>query len=294
MFDAQDGVFFELSGSVPCVVVRRTVEGVMEEYRVPQSEWNVDKLDGTGVSRETLRVNKITPYIIDYQWLGAGRVRYGIIGPDGGRIYCHVVENSGKNPYPYLNKGSSPITVSSVNFGVTGAEPTIRFTCAVAQNEGVTDYTYWRYTYEHDAVAVTGSMHPLISLRSKLTYQGKHNQTNAYPENYNCCVSGGRVKIQFYWPAELTGSAWANDNGSTVEADTAATFANADPGDLFRTYFLGEGCHEINLAQFFEKNDEGILAQANGDPSVPFCVVASLTSGSAASVTGAISYKELR
>lgn len=295
LFDDETGIFFALSGSVPCVGYRNTVNGVTTDTLVPQSDWSLDRLDGAGVSLQTLNVNKIAPYVMDYQWLGAGRIRFGLVDSTGQKVWCHVIENSGKHDFPYMTKGSAPFRVDNENFTANGGTPTIRMTCAAVQHEGPLDYTFWRYSYSHGAKTITGSQQPLIAVRAKTMYYGKHNQTNVYPDSYACSVSGGRVKLELCWPITLTGDSWANDNGSTLEADTAATGTTQDANTwVFQTYYLADGCHEIKLSDLFEWNDEGILTLSDGSGSTPFCLVASLISGSSATVQGAFNYKELR
>lgn len=295
MFDDNDGIFFELSGSMINVVLRSSTSGVVVEERFAQTDWNIDKLDGTGLSQKILNVDKILPYFMDYQWLGAGKIRFGIIGADGSKIYCHGVENAGNRNLPYMAKGSLPIRVDNWNYIAHGASPNIRLTCASVTNEGKIDYTFWRYVYDHGTVAVAGNQVPLISVRSKVTYSGKHNQTNVYPESYNCYIRGGIVKLEFWWPIDLVNDTWSNDNGSTIECDTAATStAIGDDSEFMYSTFLGEGCHEINLSRFFEVNDEGIITNSKGSYSYPYSIVATLVSGSSADIDGTITYKELR
>ena len=48
-----------------------------EDIRVPQSQWNIDKADGTGPSGFVLDITKIQMAYIDYSWYGAGKIRFG-------------------------------------------------------------------------------------------------------------------------------------------------------------------------------------------------------------------------
>ncbi len=295
LFDDESGIFFALSGSVICVGYRNTLSGVTTDTLIPQSDWNLDKLDGEGASRQVLHVNKILPYLMDFQWLGAGRIRFGMADKTGAKVWCHVIENSGQHDFPYMYKGSHPFSVDNENYTGNGAGPEIRITCAAVQHEGPLDYTFWRYSYSHAAKTITGNQQPLIAVRAKTIYYGKHNQTNVYPDSYNCSVSGGRIKLELCWPIGLGNDTWTLDNGSTLEADTGATTASPDDNTwIFRTYYLADGCHEIDLAKHFEWNDEGILTSSDGSGSTPFCIVATLISGSSAVVEGSFEYKELR
>jgi len=58
-----NGMFFELSGSdMNAVVRRRLPDGTLNETRVPRSEFNGDKLDGTGPSGENWNLPALSAY----------------------------------------------------------------------------------------------------------------------------------------------------------------------------------------------------------------------------------------
>lgn len=292
-FDTENGLFFELRDTELRVVVRSNVSGIVVDTPVPQSDWNVDRLDGTGLSGVTLNVNKLTPFFIDFQWLGAGRVRFGILAPTGERVVCHQVENASHNDYVYMRSPHLPVRHENFNRALTGTVSSLRVTCVVVKNEGVMDYTYYRFSHVHPQVSVTGGMIPLVSAQSKPTYNGNRNVVNTYPEEYTCDVAGGRIRLDFYWPVALTGATFAVDDGTTLDFDHAATAATEDAASwLYFSKFLADGCHTVDLRPFFQDNEEGILANPDGSVT-PFCIVATKVSGTPV-VNGALTYKELR
>jgi hypothetical protein len=81
--------------------------------RVPQSEWNIDKLNGTGPSGMTLDLGKMQMWYIDYSWYGAGFIRYGLRGPDGNVLYCHKIANNNINTEAYMRSGNLPARYES-------------------------------------------------------------------------------------------------------------------------------------------------------------------------------------
>jgi len=112
-FDLTDGFYFALISGALSVRHRYSLETSQYPYSgnspagavdhtVLQSDWNKDTLDGTGgVSNPSgmkLDVTKINTYWIDYQWLGGGRVRYGVFY-QGERVVCHelYIENGQMN-----------------------------------------------------------------------------------------------------------------------------------------------------------------------------------------------------
>jgi len=98
-FDATDGFMFRLTGSGISVVHRRTFDGIQTEKVIPQSNWNGDRLDGGGGngnrSGVTLDVTTANQYFYDYQNLGGGSIRWGII-INGERIICHEMDMSNR------------------------------------------------------------------------------------------------------------------------------------------------------------------------------------------------------
>lgn len=78
------------------------------DTKIPQSEFNIDKLDGTGPSGYVIDLTKMQMFYIDYTWYGAGFVRYGVRGPRGDVIYVHKQPNNNVNAEAYMRSGNLP------------------------------------------------------------------------------------------------------------------------------------------------------------------------------------------
>jgi len=85
------------------IIVNKT-----EELRTRQSDFNLDKLDGTGPSGYTVDLNRMQMVFIDYSWYGAGKVRYGIRSNKGKIIYFHELYNNNVNNKAYMRSGNLP------------------------------------------------------------------------------------------------------------------------------------------------------------------------------------------
>ena len=79
-----------------------------KETRVHQSEFNLDKLDGTGPSGYILDLNRMQMMFIDYSWYGAGKIRYGIRADKGKIIYFHEIYNNNVNIKAHMRSGNLP------------------------------------------------------------------------------------------------------------------------------------------------------------------------------------------
>ena len=85
------------------LIVTKTVE---TEWQ--QSDWNIDRCDGTGKSGYTLDPTKMQMFYMDYSWYGAGFIRWGFRALDGNVIYAHKIPNNNQNTEAYMRSGNLP------------------------------------------------------------------------------------------------------------------------------------------------------------------------------------------
>jgi hypothetical protein len=78
------------------------------ETKIPQSKFNLDRLDGTGPSGYLLDVTKMQMMAIQYSWYGAGFVDFGCRGPNGDYIWAHRIKNNNVNDEAYMRTGNLP------------------------------------------------------------------------------------------------------------------------------------------------------------------------------------------
>lgn len=127
-FDANNGVFFELSGSTLNVGIRKGAS----DTKVAQDSWNIDKLDGTGVSGLTLDISKAQIFVVDYEWLGVGRVRFGFV-INGNIYYCHQSLHANIATSVYMSTPNLPVRYEIVSTGGVGSLQQI---CCSVMSEG--------------------------------------------------------------------------------------------------------------------------------------------------------------
>jgi hypothetical protein len=129
-YSIYNGIYFETIDNVVYVTIANN--GVFT--RVPQSSWNQDKMDGTGKSGITLDFTKCQIYMIDYEWLGVGRVRFGF-NIDGVTYYCHYVNNANSVSNVYTKTPNLPIRYELRS---TGGAASMKQICAAVSSEGGT------------------------------------------------------------------------------------------------------------------------------------------------------------
>ena len=135
-FGADNGIYFEASGTTLNFVERSIVSGMMSESRVPQSQWTYDSLDGTGPSGITLDPSKAQIFWMDIEWLGVGTVRVGFV-IDGKFIHCHSFQHANTLASTYITTASLPLRYEIFNTGIsTTGISTMKQICSTVISEG--------------------------------------------------------------------------------------------------------------------------------------------------------------
>jgi hypothetical protein len=91
------------------------------ELRVRQSDFNIDRLDGTGPSGFTLDVSKMQMYAMEYSWYGAGTIIWLIRGQDGQFNWAHRRPNNNLNNEAFMRSGNLPGRYEAINETPTSA-----------------------------------------------------------------------------------------------------------------------------------------------------------------------------
>lgn len=79
-----------------------------QTFKIPQSQWNQDRCDGTGPSGYNINPIRMQMVYIDYTWYGAGYIRFGFRGVNGEIIYCHRMPNNNVYLSAYQRSGNLP------------------------------------------------------------------------------------------------------------------------------------------------------------------------------------------
>jgi len=127
-----DGLFFESSNDGYSFNVYNS--GTLVE-KVEQADWNVDRLDGTGLTRLSMSFDKNQILAYDFQWLGIGRVRWGFV-VNGNFIQAHDsnFSNNENHTGVYMRTANKPLRWECRQEGVgTGSFEMI---CASFRTEG--------------------------------------------------------------------------------------------------------------------------------------------------------------
>jgi hypothetical protein len=88
---------------------------IVQELRIRQDQFNLDKIDGTGPSGFSVDLNKMQMVGLQYTWYGAGFVDFMIRGLDGNWTYVHRLKNNNVNDEAYMRSGNLPVRYSIEN-----------------------------------------------------------------------------------------------------------------------------------------------------------------------------------
>jgi hypothetical protein len=213
-FDDRDGIYFEqvgsntadgstvssttqtlnwvirtyVGGSTSEVDFVTTINGTPYTYkrRVPQTEWNRDRCDGTGgvnnPSGFKIDITKTQLAWIDFQWLGVGRVRCGFVH-NGEMITAHEYYHSNVLPTVYISNPNLPVRCEILNTGTTPGGVFDQI-CSSVMSEGgyVESGIDWSiYTTARATPTPGQTRFPLVAIRLKNSFQGYPNRLSVRP-----------------------------------------------------------------------------------------------------------------
>jgi hypothetical protein len=197
-YDDDDGLFFQLSSSTFSVVLRSSTSGSIVDTVIPQSEWNLDTLN-TGLtlnpSRVHLDVTKANIYFIEFQWLGTGRVIFGL-NLDGINIPVHQIQNSNIKSAVYMKTATLPIRYEVISQG--GSDNTFKQICSTVISEGGQDLQGFPLSVSNGLTTRTFSTkQAVISVRLSSLFDGTKNRGRIIPTSVELFTNTATVNA--YW-----------------------------------------------------------------------------------------------
>jgi hypothetical protein len=241
-----NGIFFECDGTVSWNICKN---GSITET-VTQANWNVDKLDGTGDSEVTLDLTATQIMIIDFEWLGVGRVRVGFV-IDGIIYYVHYFNHANDNTFStvYMSTPNLPLRYTIQTDGTNGS--TLKHICSSVISEGGIEKTGVLRGVDTGGTLITtlntGNSYAILGIRLKTT----HLDITVFPEDLSVICATNDI---FLWSLQLNptiaGTFTYGDvtNSSIQYATGANTNTITTPGEVFASGFTTQkATSDINL-----------------------------------------------
>ena len=212
-----------------------------QDLKIPQSQWNIDRCDGTGPSGYNIDLTKMQMFYIDYSWYGAGFIRWGFRGVDGNVFYVHKQANNNVNQEAYMRSGNLPARYESqtqppytkINVGVGAADTTIN---VVSTNgfppsgtivlRNATIYEYMNYSGK-TATSFTGVTRALAGGTPTITTVANSNSVTV------SSATGLQVGQRCFSANIPEGAYITRIQGTTVTLSLAATGAGSGTASAF-------------------------------------------------------------
>jgi len=221
IFDDNNGIFLEDDAGTYGITRRTYVTGSAVDNTVVQSSWNLDVMDGTGPSGVTLDFTKTQILVIDYEWLGVGRVRVGF-NVDGATYYVHEFLNANSLSDVYMSTPNLPLRYQMVTTASSPAS-TLKCICASVISEGGTqDNGILRYSSTDNTqvdCAVVGTLYLIKGIRLKSTH------LSATVKMLSTAIQIQSTGDDIEWrlvfdPTYSAGPSWGNETNSAVQTCT--------------------------------------------------------------------------
>lgn len=229
-FDGNNGLFFELNGTELRVAVRSNTSGSVVDTQVAQSAWNLDRLDGSkgrdNPSKATIDITKAQIFIIDFQWLGYGRVRFSI-DIDGTIVDVHEFTFQNEIVVPYMRTPNLPVRYEIRNEGITASSSYLLATCSHVASEGGSASVLNSHAVSNGITTRSISARtPILAIRPKLTFNSITNRITTGLTGFTLYVGDNCYYeiVHIHPAATFTGGTWADaDAQSSTEFNTGLT-----------------------------------------------------------------------
>jgi hypothetical protein len=290
-FGADNGIYLEVAGigSTSVGFVERSLS-TGTETRVPQTEWNIDKLDGTGVSGITLDISKAQIFWMDIEWLGLGTVRVGFV-IDGKFVHAHSFHHANLIQSTYMTTASLPLRYEISNTGITTSSSLLKQVCSSVVSEG-------GYELRGLQQAVQTPITAPIDLPSPAgTFYPSHNRLDAIVILTALSLMGTGNGPQYNWQmrasATTSGGTWVSaDPDSAVEYKIDG--GTVSGGRVLASGFFSSANQSVGTVDILKEALFKFQLERNGLTGTPYeltLVVASDTAG--ADVFASLDWEEI-
>ena len=294
-FDDNNGLFFENSSETINVVLRNN----SVDESIEQTDWNIDKFNGTGISGLTIDFEKAQLFIIDFEWLSVGRIRFGFYL--FGRIYyCHQITNINSLTAPYMLTPNLPIRHE---IRLTSGQVTLTQICSSVISEGGYNPIGRPFSISNNisAISTSASETPILALRGNLESASSSNNQYYHQQIVPSLISVFGTsnpdfifRIRLYLaPSSPTVSTWtAVDNNSISQYALGGDITNIINTNILidSGYANGKGSVVFQSLDAIFNNLTQITSDINNNSDVFLITAQTLTSN--ADIYASINWNE--
>jgi len=298
-FDVRNGVFFEQNGSTLRVVRRSKASGSVVDLAVDQADWNIDGLNAglnpLNPSGITLDNTQGQVFVLDMQWLGHGRIRFGFDFGDR-LVYCHEMKIANELNTVSMTTATLPVRFEIENTGTAASTTDLITTCvAVTSEGGQVDSPGNPFSADNGITSISvTTRRPVLSIRPALLFNSIPNRLILTPDIVTILLGSGSALLELvYNPTSLTNASFAAVNSASgMERDVAATALTG--GTIIDSWYAsgGVGVTARGLAQRSLLSKLGLTLDMAETTADILTLVATAFTGSV-DVNGAFHWSEL-
>lgn len=296
-FGEQNGFYIEQTDSTINLVKRTLVSGVSTNVEIEKSQWNYDKMDGTGPSGETLDLTKVQIFWMDFEWLGSGCVRCGFV-INGDFHVCHKFHHANIIDSTYITTACLPLRYEITNTSSTIGPSKLKQICSTVLSEGGYELRGESHTIgstidSPPTLALAGVFYPIVSIRLK----SSKLDGISIPTAMSCLAQdSGNYMWKLIEGGTTFGGTWSSINGnSIVEYNlTGASFSggNVIHSGLFTSSNQGSAPSGLSREGLF---DHQLRRNTFTGECYEFtlCVAAEVVGGGGNQVWGILDWEEI-
>lgn len=248
IFDDSNGLFFEDNAGTIGVTRRTNVTGTPVDNTVAQTNWNVDVMDGTGPSGKTIDWAKFQIFFIDFEWLGAGRVRMCMV-IDGCIFAVHQFLGANVLDKVYMSTSNLPLRYQIIT---TGSSPvsTMEAGCATVASEGGLQDTGILRSKENGGLSSlnAGTSYGLLGIRLQAAKLGA--TVKLTDVSMIAATANDQVRWALIFNGTIAGSpSWANETNSAVQTFIGTTAETVSGGTRINGGFFSTAAPITDMLQ---------------------------------------------
>lgn len=297
LFDTDNGIFLEDDAGTISLGKRSNVTGSPVDATVAQSSWNLDIMDGSGPSGSTLDLTKTNILVIDFEWLGVGRVRIGF-DVDGVTHYVHQFLNANFLTAVYMSNPNLPLRYEISNSGA-GVASTLEHICGSVMSEGgAQDKGIIRYASTAGAHVTTvseNSIYAIIGIRLKAA----NISTNIKLISKAVILLSATATVEWLliWnPTSVDGTfTYVDETDSSVQIARGSGTTTVTGGYLLSGGYIATGSINNGDGDSYTELENALLLGSAIDGTLDEIVLAvrPIDGSSAVNIEGSLTWREL-
>ena len=247
-------------------------------------------MDGEGPGGMSMDWTKSQIFFIDFEWLGVGRVRFGM-SHNGQIVYGHEIKNDNVVASAYMSTPNLPLRYQIENDGTGGAATIIHMCGTVISEGGVEDNGILRYKSTegtHIDANTENTIYALVGIRLKSTHL---DATINLTDFSVLAETNDDFEWLLYWNPTVAGTfTFGDETDSAIQTAIGITENTITDGIVMSGGF-SVATKDGGIAEGALKNALRLGAKIDGTPDKIVLCVRPLSIN--ADVQGSLSWREL-